>query len=68
MEFGSLRHLEIMDAEQLGLVKEFESLRLYAKTAAQREALDLILDQAQETRFRINCRRSRIARMAMMAR
>jgi hypothetical protein len=65
--FGiSKEWFDAQDQAQDAIEAEVASLRRFAKTAQHHEALDELLDQAKQTRTRINFRRQRVARASMM--
>jgi hypothetical protein len=66
MTFGMSKWLDAQDAQQIEIENEMESLRRFARTPEQHEALDEMIEQAKEIRTRINFRRRLLMMLAMV--
>jgi hypothetical protein len=68
VQFGSKAWCDAQDERQIEIEQQMRELRPYARTVAQREALDYMLDAAKEQRTRIAGRKAMITKMTMMVR
>jgi hypothetical protein len=59
MAFGMQKWLDAQDEQNSEFIQEMDSLRQYARTPEQHEALDEIVEQAKEVSSRIRFRRMR---------